>query len=45
MEVLSREYGWTPKEIAEQDYQILQAYWQIIAVRAKLEEEAHKRKR
>ena len=43
MEDLSREYGWTPKEIREQDYDDVMNYWQIIGVR-RLKERQEQRK-
>jgi len=46
MELLSREYGWTPSQIREQNLQDIENYLQIIATRNKLQEiEAKKIKR
>lgn len=33
MEELSREYGWTPEEIRNQDYDDIVNYWKIIGIR------------
>lgn len=38
MELLSREYGWTPSQIREQNLQDIEQYLQIIATRNKLHE-------
>lgn len=43
MEVLSREYGWTPNEIKALDYADVEAYFEIIRVRRKLEEAERKK--
>lgn len=37
MEALSREYGWTPTEIREQPLEDIEAYFEIIRMRNKLE--------
>lgn len=46
MEVLSREYGWTPNQIREQPFEDIQEYVAIIRTRRYLEKkEADKIKR
>jgi hypothetical protein len=36
MEVLSREYGWTPEEIRQQPADDIDAYWAILTERARI---------
>jgi hypothetical protein len=36
-ELLSSEYGWTPKEIREQDYEDIKNYLQIISIKRKIQ--------
>lgn len=43
MEELSREYGWTPEEIRNQDYDDIMNYWKIIGIR-RLKEKQEQRK-
>ena len=43
MEVLSREYGWTPQQIKELTVDEYYAYMQIIKDRRKLEEQQYKK--
>lgn len=46
MESLSERYGWTPKEIMEQDNDIIDDYFDIANLRSKLEKaESKKAKR
>jgi hypothetical protein len=45
MEVLSREYGWTPQQIKELPSQEIESYLEIIRIRHKLEQAEYKKKR
>jgi len=45
MEVLSREYGWTPSEIRQLSVQEVTDYWTIIQQRKKLEQQSIKQKK
>lgn len=46
MERLSKEYGWTPNQIRDLPVEEVQAYMDIISIRAKREQaEARKRKK
>jgi hypothetical protein len=38
MELLSKEYGWTPNEIREQSYHDISSYLKIINIKRKIEE-------
>jgi hypothetical protein len=43
MEDISKEYGWTPKEIREQDYDDIMNYWKIMGFkRLKMQQEQRK---
>jgi hypothetical protein len=37
MEMLSKEYGWTPNEIREQPYDDIQNYLDIISIKRQIE--------
>jgi len=43
MELLSTEYGWTPKEIRELSVVDIKCYTQIISTKRKLEKNKQKR--
>ncbi len=40
---MSKEYGWTPSEIKEQDWDDIQSYWQIMGVKNMLQEAEYKK--
>lgn len=43
MELLSSEYGWTPKEIKEMDLEEVMTYLQIINMKRQIQNEEQKR--
>ena len=43
MEMISDEYGWTPKEIREQSYIDIKEYVNIISMKRKIENKNNKK--
>ena len=43
MEALSEKYGWTPKQIREMSTEDISAYWQIMAMKVKIENQKLKK--